>query len=320
MGTAAALAQILGGVLVQADLFGSSWRPAFLINVPVGIAGLVLARRTVPETKSPQAASIDLPGTALLGAAVITLLIPLAVGRDEHWPVWGWVMLGAAPVAAVAFAAVQLRKERRGILPLLPPSLLGAKGLLPGLFFAVTGFSVFGGFMLTISVAFQFGRHFGPIEAGLTLTPYALSWLVASLLTRGLAARFGRNLIVFGAVGMAVGFGIIAVQAHNGFSSMSGADFAPALILIGFCQAAAVIPALSITLSAVPPERAGVAAGVFATVQQSAIALGTAGLGTLFFTLVADHGYGPALTTAEIVQAAGALVAAVVALGMPKGR
>src|ERR687886_2478042 len=102
-GIAAVVGQVLGGVLVSADVAGSSWRPIFLVNVPIGLAGLVLGRTLVPETRSPLAARPDLPGTVLLAGAVVAVLLPLTQGRAEGWPAWSVVLLASAPLWAAAF-------------------------------------------------------------------------------------------------------------------------------------------------------------------------------------------------------------------------
>lgn len=320
MGLAAAAAQILGGLLVSADLFGLSWRPAFLVNIPVGIFGLLAARRVIPDSRSPQAAPIDGLGTTLLGATVILLLVPLTLGREEHWPLWCWILLGAVPFTAAAFAAVQARKERRGTLPLLPPSLLRSPGMLPGLAVGLVFFAAFGGMMLITTVAFQFGLRYSPVKAGLTLSPYALAFLASSLLVRRLVARYGKYVIILGAFVLAFGFGLLAFQAHQGFAGMTPLSFAPALAVIGFTQGMVAIPLVGVVLSGIPPERAGVAAGVFSTGQQIAVAIGIAAIGTLFFSLAASHGFGVAFTASEIVEAAASLVTAAVAAVLPHSK
>ena len=68
--------QVLGGVLVSADLGGTQWRPIFLVNVPIGLAGLWLARTRLPETRSPRPTRPDVAGTVLLAAAVVTRAAP----------------------------------------------------------------------------------------------------------------------------------------------------------------------------------------------------------------------------------------------------
>src|SRR5271165_3309706 len=123
-GLAAVLGQVLGGLLVSANIDGLGWRPIFLVNVPIGVAGLLLARRYVPDTRHGAPAPIDGPGTALLGLTVLALLIPLTEGRSLRWPAWTIALLVVAPLAAVAFARLERRAERAGRTPLVPPSLL----------------------------------------------------------------------------------------------------------------------------------------------------------------------------------------------------
>lgn len=116
-GLAMVAGQILGGVLVAADIAGTSWRAAFLVNVPVVLLGLFLAARTVPETRSPRPEPVDGPGTVLLAATLLALLAPLTEGRAAGWPLWTWLSLAAFPFLAWAFFAVELRADRGGRTP-----------------------------------------------------------------------------------------------------------------------------------------------------------------------------------------------------------
>src|SRR3954447_20229420 len=88
MGLAAAGGQLVGGVLLQVDAFGLGWRTVFLINVPVGMAVLVVVRRWVPESHADTAARIDLVGLALATTALTALVLPLVDGRAHGWPLW----------------------------------------------------------------------------------------------------------------------------------------------------------------------------------------------------------------------------------------
>src|SRR5262249_2988464 len=117
------IGQLLGGVLVTADIAGLGWRPIFLVNVPIGLAGLVLAQRTVPEPRAENPLGIDRTGTILFGTLILSLLVPLMVGRSLGWPAWTWLLLTAVPVLATAFVAMQRRAERAGQVPLVPPSI-----------------------------------------------------------------------------------------------------------------------------------------------------------------------------------------------------
>ena len=83
-GLAVVAGQLLGGLLVSANIAGLGWRPIFLVNVPVGVVGLVLAARFVPDTRSDAPAPVDKAGTVLLGGALLCLLVPLTEGRSLH--------------------------------------------------------------------------------------------------------------------------------------------------------------------------------------------------------------------------------------------
>ena len=97
-GVASVVGQVLGGVLVSADLAGSGWRAIFLVNVPVAAVALVLALRSVPETRSQHPAGIDRAGTGLLAVTLVALLLPLTEGRAAGWPLWSWAAAGAVAV------------------------------------------------------------------------------------------------------------------------------------------------------------------------------------------------------------------------------
>ncbi|MEV7803850.1 MFS transporter [Microbispora sp. NPDC088329] len=318
LGVSAAAGQILGGLVVSADLFGLSWRPIFLVNVPLGLLGILAARRAVPESRAPKALSVDWPGTALLAATVLLLMLPLTLGRDENWPLWCRLLLAAAPFAAAGFAVVQSREERRGRTPLLPPSLLRAPSMRRGLLTTLAFFPAFGGMILTTTISLQYGMHLGPLQSGLTYISYAVAFLTASLLCPRLVPRFGTYVTVAGALLLAAGFAITALQAWSDYDGMTPLSLAPALVVTGFGQGLIAIPLTGLVLIGVPAERAGVASGVLTTTQQTATALGVAAIGTLFFSVAAGHGFGPATVVAALVEAVLALVTAAVACTLPK--
>ncbi|HVU92437.1 MAG TPA: MFS transporter, partial [Jatrophihabitans sp.] len=83
----AVVGQVLGGVIVSADLFGTGWRPVFLVNVPIGVALSLLAVRDLPADRGQRNRGLDPAGVVTLSAAVLLLVVPLVLGHEEHWPV-----------------------------------------------------------------------------------------------------------------------------------------------------------------------------------------------------------------------------------------
>ena len=93
VGTASFSGNVLGGLLVSANVFGLGWRPIFLINLPIGVIALLAARRTVRESRSPTARRLDLGGVALMTASLSMLLYPLVKGREAGWPAWTYACM-----------------------------------------------------------------------------------------------------------------------------------------------------------------------------------------------------------------------------------
>lgn len=310
--------QILGGVLVAADIAGSGWRAVFLVNVPVVIVGLLLAVRSVPETRSDRPATVDVPGTLLLALSLISLLLPLTEGRSAGWPLWTWVSLAVFPFAAFAFFRTEQRADARGGTPLVPPSLLRLPSLRRGLALIVP-FSVgFSGFMFVIAVVLQQGLRMGPVSAGLALVPMAVAFFAASLAGPRLIGRYGSRVVTTGGLIQGVGITILVLTVRQGWPDLGTAELAPGVALAGLGQGLQLPVLFRIVLSDVPTDRAGVGSGVLVTTQQSALALGVATLGSLFLSLAPSMGTRDALVVTLLVQLAGVVLTVLLSLRLPK--
>jgi MFS family permease len=291
-GIAGTVGQLAGGLLVSADVAGTGWRLIFLVNVPVGLIGLVLAARLLPASRSSDPARADLRGTALLAVAVLCLLVPVMVGHTLGWPAWLWVMLAAAPVAAITFVRTERRVERAGGVALVPPSLLRLPGMRLGLGLAVPFFAGFGGFMFVFAVTLQRGLGFGALTAGLALLPMMLGFLVASVYTARLVARYGRRVLTVGALVQGAGLAMLVVTVLVDWPHLGVASLAPGTAVAGIGQGLIMSPLYRVVLAEVPASQAGVGGGVLTTTQQTALALGVATLGTLYLSLSAEPGWG----------------------------
>ncbi|WP_405537758.1 MFS transporter [Streptomyces sp. NBC_00075] len=316
--------QILGGVLVAATplsfLFGAGtgWRSVFLVNVPVVLLGLVLAARTVPETRSQHPEPVDVPGTFLLAVSLITLLAPLTEGRAAGWPLWTWLSLAAFPFAAAAFYAVERGADRKGRTPLVPPTLFALTSLRRGLVMIVPFSIGFSGFMFVIAVALQRGAGLGPVQAGLALAPMAVAFFCVSLAGPRLVTRYGTRVVTVGGLIQGVGVGLIAVAAWRSWPDLGLVELLPGAAVAGAGQALQLPVLFRIILSEIEPARAGVGSGVMITTQQSALALGVATLGTLFLSLAPGMGMGDALVTTLVVQLGGIVLTTLLSVRLPR--
>jgi EmrB/QacA subfamily drug resistance transporter len=292
-GMATVTGQLLGGLLVSANIAGTGWRPIFLVNVPIGLVGLALASRLVPETRSEDPAPVDRLGTALFALSVLGLLVPLTEGRSLGWPAWSIACLALAPVAALAFVRAERRLEARGGLPLVPFSIVGMPSMRRGVAVGLPFFTGFGGFMFVYTLSIQEGAGFSPLRTGLMLTPMAVGFLVSSLAAARLLGRFGRRVITVGALVQAVGLAGLAWSLEAGWPHPNFLSVAPALVVMGLGQGCIMSPLMGVVLSDVPPHAAGVGSGVLATTQQTSLALGVATLGTLYLTAAPTGRLGP---------------------------
>jgi EmrB/QacA subfamily drug resistance transporter len=290
MGFAAASAQLIGGLLVQADLAGLGWRSVFLINLPVGLAALALAPAHVPESRAA-GSRLDLLGTTLVTAGLAALLVPLVEGRQQGFPAWTWLSLAVAPIILGVLAAQQRRLGQTGGSPLLQPRLFRERTFTAGLVTQLALWSGQASFFLVLGLYLQQGRGLDPLQAGLVFTILAVAYLVTSLRAPTLTVRYGRRVIAVGALTLAAGHALLLAG-----TAFSAADawiewLLPGLLLVGAGMGLCITPLVTTVLSSVQPEHAGAASGVLSTVQQVGNALGVAVAGVLFFGALGTGGY-----------------------------
>jgi EmrB/QacA subfamily drug resistance transporter len=299
LGLAAVGGQLIGGVLVQADIAGLGWRSCFLINVPIGLVGLAIAARAVPESRVEGANRLDLVGTALVTLGLVDIVLPLVEGRQHGWPAWTWLCLGAAPITLGLFAAHQRRLSRRGGAPLLDPALFRERAFSAGLVTQLVFFASMASYFLVLALYLQQGRGLDALQAGLVFTILAAAYLVASAYAPGLTPRLGRRLPAIGGLVLAVGHGLLALSVADIGVGGSVALLVPGMLLEGAGMGLVITPLTSTVLGSLRPENAGAAAGALSTMQQVGNALGVAVTGVIFFGAL-DGGFGHAFEVSLI--------------------
>jgi EmrB/QacA subfamily drug resistance transporter len=303
LGLAAVSGQLIGGALIQANPAGLGWRTVFLINIPIGAIGLILASRVVPESRAAGSAGLDLVGAALVTVGLTAIVLPLIEGRTHGWALWTWVSLASAPLLLYAFARHQRWLSRRGGDPLLDPELFRERAFSVGLIAQLAFFSSMASFFLVFALYLQQGRGLSPLDAGLVFTILAAAYLVASARAPQLTVRLGRRLPILGAIVLAAGHGLLAGTVFDVGTGRSVSLLAPALVLIGTGMGLVLTPLTSTVLENLAPERAGAASGALSTMQQVGNALGVAITGVIFYGAV-KHGLSHAFEISLVELAA----------------
>jgi MFS family permease len=302
--------QALGGILLSADIGGLSWRPIFLVNVPVAALTFLFGFRRVPESVSPARPSLDLAGVGLLTLTAGLLTIPVVEGGAVGWPLWCWLFLAAVPLAGAAFVWWEHR-ARATRQPLVDLGLFRSRDFRRGLLVNVTLYATISSFFFVLGLYLQTGRGDSPLTAGLTFVPLAAGNFVASLSSSALVGRYGRGTLTAGAALQVAG--LLALLAASG-PGRPTALILGGVTLFGLGQGLLIPPIIGVVLSRVPVADSGAATGVLVTVQQLSGTLGIALVSLGFFA--GSGGYGSAgyisgfrvACACDLVLAAGSLV------------
>ena len=286
MGLGFVSGQILGGGLIQANVLGLGWRAVFLVNVPVGVLAVIVASIVVPRARGQRRPRLDPLGAVGVSGSLALALVPLTLGRDEGWPVWTWVSLGAALPVLAATIAWERRLTRNGGEPLLNLALFRDRAFSAGLLLNFAALFFFGSFMFVLTLLLQSGLGLSPLHAGIVNLPLALTFIAMTLSGPHLAARLGPRSITVGAAFATLGVVALALIAMHAGGQLTGWETAPATGLIGIGQGLMVPSLMGAVLSHVRQEQAGAAAGVLTTTQQFAIASGVAVIGAVFYEVL----------------------------------
>jgi EmrB/QacA subfamily drug resistance transporter len=290
VGLGAVSGPLLGALLTQWNLFGLEWRPIFLINLPVGVLGLVLGRKFITESKAPQALKLDLVGVALVTGGLLMLLYPLTHGRELGWPMWGYASMVGAFAVFAALVAYERRKARQDGSPLVELSLFRVKSFAAGIAVQTVFGIGLGIFFLVWTLYMQIGLGWSPLRAGLTGVPFSIAVSVAaSVSVQLLVPRFGRKVLQAGALTMAAGVLLYIWEADHFGADVTAWQMALPLVFMGIGMGLIVAPLTDAILSEVPRQHAGSASGLINTVQQMGNALGLGLVSVVFFGVIDER-------------------------------
>jgi EmrB/QacA subfamily drug resistance transporter len=271
VGISMALGPVVGGALV--DSVG--WRSVFVVNVPIGLAAILLTALFVPESKAHHPRRIDPVGQVLVIVALSTLTYAIIEA-----PTAGWASaqtLGLFAVSLASFTALVLYELRRRE-PLLEMRFFRSAPFSGATATAVAMFAAMGGFLFLNTLYLQDVRGLSPLEAGLYTLPMAgLMFVVAPLTGRFVGSHGTRLPLVGGGLALAAS-GVLLTQltAHTSFATLI-----VAYVLFGLGSGLINPPITNTAVSGMPPSQAGVAAAVASTGRQVGQTLGVAVLGAL---------------------------------------
>ena len=277
-GLSMALGPIAGGLLVQAV----GWRGIFWVNVPVGIAAIVLTALYVPESRAPRPRRLDPVGQVLVIVLLAGLVYALIEGPGSGWT--SGKIIGCFAAAAAALCALVWYEPRRRE-PLIDLRFFGSAPFTGAVAIAICAFATLGGFLLVNTLYLQDVRGYSPLLAGAyTLPMAAMTAIAAPISGRIVGSRGTRPSLIVAGLGITAA-GFLLTHLQNGTS-------ADVLVLtylifgIGFGMVNA--PITNSTVSGMPRSQAGVAAGVASTSRQIGSSLGVAIIGSA--TISALHG------------------------------
>ncbi|MFI0447220.1 MFS transporter [Actinomadura sp. 6N118] len=276
-----ALGQIVGGLVVGADLFGLGWRPVFLINIPIGVVLLAIGPRVLLGARSDDTPRLDLAGVAVLTVAMTAFTAPLIFGPDNGWPVWAWISLCCGAILFTAF----VRYESKARQPLLDPKALRPVGVKPGLAACWIIMGCYTVFLLTLTLHLQSALRFTPFEAGVAFVPYAVGFGSLSLSWNRFHPRLQNVLPLLGPVAFGAGAATIALLART---EWPGLVSVPILAIAGAGHAAGYSPLIAQVSSLVDTRFASAVSALNSTGPLLASVTAVAGLGSVYFAAPAS--------------------------------
>jgi EmrB/QacA subfamily drug resistance transporter len=322
-GFAVAVGPLVGGALT--DGFGWEW--IFLVNVPIGLATLVVTLLRVPESERDPSSRIDWGGVVTFSAGLFCLVFALIRGNDDGWGSAKIVsLLIAAAVLLAAFVVIELRRDQ----PMLDLHLFRKPAFAGAQIVAFAIHSSMFAMFLYIVLYMQNVLGYSPLETGVRFLPISLLSFFAAPLAGKLAERY--PVRAFLGAGLAlVGVGLVlmsGIQPSDDWTTLL-AGFILAGIGIGFINP----PLATTAIGVVEARRSGAASGINSTFRQVGTAVGIAGLGAILqsklsldldahglATAAARHAYIDALNEILIVAAVVAFVGAALALVLVRRR
>jgi MFS family permease len=266
---------VAGGALIDLDVLGLGWRAVFLVNVPIGVALLVVATLVLPRVPVVER-PLDIPGVLLLTCGGILVTSALTIGAGSGWPVWS-VAAGACGAAVLGvFAVHQRRKSRRGRHVLIHPALFTTAGVRPGLLGLFLVVMPQTGILFCVAADLQ-TRGGSAGVAGIVLLPLAAGFGVGSVVPS--FVRSHRTLLLAGVAAAGVSLLLLAwITRAESWPVVAEV----VLGVIGLGLAVSFNTLMGLTIAHVRPGNIPDASGMATTVLQFSLVMGVAVFGTIY--------------------------------------
>jgi EmrB/QacA subfamily drug resistance transporter len=319
IGLASVIGQLLGGVLVGADIDGLGWRLIFLINLPIAAVTFIAALPLLRQTRGAIGRRLDFGGIVLSSAALSSFTVPLVEGRERGWPWWSIVMLLTTPIFVDLFRRYESRLASNGGDPLVAFEVFRSPGLLRGLSAIMTLYAI-STFFLVYSIYLQTALGFTALQAGLEILPFSAGVLTGSAASPYVGRGMGQAAPSFGFVLSAAGavaLSLVTTDSPPGLIPPL-ALMVPALLFIGLGIGMSVPTMVRVIVERAEPHHAGLIGGMVNSTLQVSSAVGIAVLGGLFYNalgirtdpLSVTHAFAVTLLAIAACHIAGAVLAA----------
>jgi MFS family permease len=280
------VAQGLGGVLVTANLFGTAWRPIFLINVPIGVILTIAALRIFPAAQPDemQRAKLDVLGVAIFSAAMLLIILPLTLGVERGWPTWASASLTLGVIATTAFIIFERRLSQRDGAPLVNTRLFAVKAVSLGLVALAFSRTAVFSFFFVVAVYLQEGLGHSALYSGSVVLWWGIAYGVAGPIYPRIPRAFahlsgpiGCSLLVIAFAGM--GAAALAGEADGGI-------LVALFLLGGFGFGLLSTGLMSAITGTAPKEHASDLSGILSTMVPLATVVGISTFGSSYLFLV----------------------------------
>ncbi len=280
---------IVAGLLIDADIAGTSWRMIFLLNLPLGAFSLYAGHKVLPAALSANATRLDLRGALIAAAGMFMLVYPLVQGRELGWPGWSLVMLAASVPVLAGFAWHQRGRARSGRTPLVELSVFAKRSYTSGVLFVIVFFGAIVGFSLALGLFLQLGLRYSALDASVAMAAWPVGAFIGSVFGSTMMTRLGRHILHIGLTVMTIGLVYLYMVFDRVGSDLGAWDLTVPLVAYGAGMGMIFVPLFDIIVGRLEDHEVGSASGLLESFQQLGASLGIAVLGTIFFGVVGSQ-------------------------------